>query len=1350
MTVNQRLRAATTFSPHNNPTSMAVRLSGGGGTSLGAIAGPMGINVVDLAAPQNSVMVLNYSSSSGAMNAYSGGINIMAFQPQNNHSLGNNLHQSSSSVLLATARGSGILIWDCSGRALSPLLGRLNAADSWNPGRTYVESGKTSSQNASKADVSESDSGVDNAPPAVAAASTAKSLISNATATLDTVQSMSSPSTALGQNTNTSTSIPLSNSVTSLAWKGPTVPILISTSESSVCLWDLRTSILSGGTVKGGGARPNSRFLPPSKGGTLIHCAYAYDESQHMFSTLDSEGVVRVWDDRKARNELTSFVACSRYGVGIASLPPSANYKGGDSASTVESRWLTWGMDNDTDDDDLIVKVWSPLSATKSNIESDDKDDSKIGVKQYQVTSRVPITNAVAARTHPAFPDVVLVFKSSLNASGKDSSLEYSSGASIVTAKRRSLEESPEWRGSRSPEMSAALSTPPSPPLLMLHSHDENDQIEQNSSKNLKGWNVELWRIDTDDNDLGTKEEEDNGISNTFGAQKIVSFCGGGSNEDALSFVPNRVGENAIEDDVIAIDLSLGSKLEGRETDFYRNCDELVLCSLTKKGYLRVYSIPEISTKEAADDVQDVKSTIKARIYRGHDDDVKSSLWWKGQNENQEATVVESPKKDVTLTKRENSTQFDIELTSPFEQHVPIDTRSIPIISEINEEASSRSPNGGSATNEEMDVSTPRDAQNVPIDPEEASRVPCPPLCGAVFCAGGAGGLVTFTNGPVGKMFAWYKSSSDAKRGGILNSLHNQEMPLIRDKSYVATESNIEASLGGKERNIVEQKLPRTVFDLLEMQSSAKIAQWGHDDHENNADPADEGDASGSSDDDSSSSSSYEDVEVELESESSDSDEEGFFHVSKSYNDYFSAARKSLLEVSADSDSITNKQTDKIISPIDESDADDANKYFAGPSSISPSVAISGQYNGIVYNSQTPELANLLKLGNCWWLTEDFLVPDYDGTHSDSDTPAARRNDNKSMHRNISDPSLIHSPSWPGLERTWSLQPVYKSKNKQTSMMGKLMPPGVNMSTPPDQRLIDKKEHQFDVFLKHQSLSKESQRKDSTDLPLGVYVVDNPQTPDAAVERLSITRNLCIQNAEICLECGQQSKADTWHLIAQTIESMEVFEADVFDGWGGTDDALTTGIIEQILRYYESQADYQMLATIVCVLTLGRDRRSSSKLRGKHDVYQLLPNLDHRRYDNYLYQYSSLLYGWGILTIRSEILKRLTYDIPEGEKNRATHNEAHKENSTANTRVDGITFTPICQKCLTPANDSNVCRKCNDFAFQCSICCHPVRGASLWCNICGHGGHAEHMISWFKDHQMCPTGCGCVCMMKKI
>ena len=667
LTGNQRLRAAASFSKYNYPTSMAVRLTGRCDVaSLGAIAGPMGINIVDLAAPQRSLLVLNYCSSVGSTILNNNGISTMSFQPDQSilqcpnylaESIGRNSaagtwreHTQSSTILLATARASGILIWDCSGRALSPLLGRLNAADSRSTGPALIENRRSSSQHIAKGDDTASDSVIDQIqpPPLAAAASTlttnSKTLTSNAAATLDTVQPMlalapiSLERTVSYQSqlshqssTATSASVPMSHSinsfsskgnVTSLAWKGPTVPILLSTCGNSACIWDLRTSLLLGVGGKGGGARPNSRVVSPSQGGDLIHCTYGYDESRHMFSTLDESGVVRIWDDRKAGNEiscLASFVAHSR-GVGVASIPPSRMIvRGVDSSIEGGPRWVTWGCE---DDDDLTVKVWSPLSAVKPDIDSVGKDGSAANEVRdpYQVTSRISVSNGAAARIHPACADVILVFRT--NPPEHETSVEKVTEGSLATGEQlgmQTLEVSPEWRVAtgRSPEIAAVISTPPSPPPLMLHDFDERVVNDKSSStKKHKGWEAELWRIDTGDCDAVIKAECGQRKRDVMGAQMISSFRGGDLGEGALSFVPGRPGANAIDDDIIAIDLSLGKILEGRGKEGHTT-SELVLCSLTNKGCLRVYGMPEVVNEECTSDRKEINIMPNmARVYR--------------------------------------------------------------------------------------------------------------------------------------------------------------------------------------------------------------------------------------------------------------------------------------------------------------------------------------------------------------------------------------------------------------------------------------------------------------------------------------------------------------------------------------------------------------------------------------------------------------------------------------------------------------------------------------------------------------------------------------------------------------
>lgn len=281
-----------------------------------------------------------------------------------------------------------------------------------------------------------------------------------------------------------------------------------------------------------------------------------------------------------------------------------------------------------------------------------------------------------------------------------------------------------------------------------------------------------------------------------------------------------------------------------------------------------------------------------------------------------------------------------------------------------------------------------------------------------------------------------------------------------------------------------------------------------------------------------------------------------------------------------------------------------------------------------------------------------------------------------------------------------------------------------------------------------------SERNASGDFSIGVYMRQNLPVPNSATERLAVTRKLCLKNSQICADLGQKSKADTWMLLAQTVEAtgeltnlfhvipsteipspsspcvsiLDTYDRDEYDGWGGEDDALTTGVVECILRYYESRGDYQMLCTILCVLTFGRDRRQNHRTNDNFRIYELLPNFDERRYDNYISRYATLLYSWGVLTVRSEVSKRLAYGVPGGGAEivmqldppyRSFRNGSFLPNPGV---TPGLQFAAMCHQCMEPVVDTDICQRCKDYAFQCTICCSAVRGLCTWCPLCGHGG----------------------------
>lgn len=60
--------------------------------------------------------------------------------------------------------------------------------------------------------------------------------------------------------------------------------------------------------------------------------------------------------------------------------------------------------------------------------------------------------------------------------------------------------------------------------------------------------------------------------------------------------------------------------------------------------------------------------------------------------------------------------------------------------------------------------------------------------------------------------------------------------------------------------------------------------------------------------------------------------------------------------------------------------------------------------------------------------------------------------------------------------------------------------------------------------------------------------------------------------------------------------------------------------------------------------------------------------------------------------------------------------------------------------------EDGVCSTCSN-AAECSVCEGIVKGLFSWCQVCGHGGHAHHLASWFKNNSICPTGCGHHCVV---
>lgn len=230
--------------------------------------------------------------------------------------------------------------------------------------------------------------------------------------------------------------------------------------------------------------------------------------------------------------------------------------------------------------------------------------------------------------------------------------------------------------------------------------------------------------------------------------------------------------------------------------------------------------------------------------------------------------------------------------------------------------------------------------------------------------------------------------------------------------------------------------------------------------------------------------------------------------------------------------------------------------------------------------------------------------------------------------------------------------------------------------------------------------------RDKTDTALGVFTL--PRVPTANVVSLELQqmKDICLHNAEVCMSVGETEKHEVWCLIAQLVD-MRLNENSPtrFDGWGRFGGmSFSVSLIENLLRYYESLGDAQMLATIVCVL---RSKRDSGL-----DACKLIPNSGDEKYDIYIRRYAELLYGWGLLTIRAEVLKHLSHPPIDSKRVRRLSG-AFDEDVTTEPLI-GFVFS--CPRCEGETDfGTNYCRSCRDYAFRCSICDNAVRGLFTFC-----------------------------------
>ena len=118
----------------------------------------------------------------------------------------------------------------------------------------------------------------------------------------------------------------------------------------------------------------------------------------------------------------------------------------------------------------------------------------------------------------------------------------------------------------------------------------------------------------------------------------------------------------------------------------------------------------------------------------------------------------------------------------------------------------------------------------------------------------------------------------------------------------------------------------------------------------------------------------------------------------------------------------------------------------------------------------------------------------------------------------------------------------------------------------------------------------------------------------------------------------------------------------------------------------------------------------------------LLGDFHRNFYDTLKKSYADILYCYGLLSERAQVLKYLSVAPPP--------------------HCNGVEFVTECQSCRKTTRGPS-CTHCKKYLLYCSLCQLPVRGAANACLSCGHGGHTVRVFGFkFLEKVLKPSPTG--------
>lgn len=268
-------------------------------------------------------------------------------------------------------------------------------------------------------------------------------------------------------------------------------------------------------------------------------------------------------------------------------------------------------------------------------------------------------------------------------------------------------------------------------------------------------------------------------------------------------------------------------------------------------------------------------------------------------------------------------------------------------LSGVNESISNNATPIGTSLSEGTDQ-TGADARAAAVLMEniDADRIPCPRLCGATF-GPGVGGLVTFHNGAVGKMWQWYQRNDSNRLSTVPGLIGEPSVPAV---GIAENTRHHGAQEGAPDQMAMSRQCPRSLQDLIDMTSAAKEAQWGDRDNGSEGGSSADVRALGINffeDDSDSSSDLPEDDYDDLGDAMGPKNSKGL------YDSYFGDTRRPTTETSENADLSGRKSERKLSNPV------------VGPSSdmLTPVVRVSHEFDRLALNNQNVDLARAWTLG---------------------------------------------------------------------------------------------------------------------------------------------------------------------------------------------------------------------------------------------------------------------------------------------------------------------------------------------------------------------------------------------------